>query len=222
MAEPGDEVVFIEPYYDSYAACVALAGASRRVVSLVDPQTGPSHWMSTHCGPRSTPYGAPAELTAQSDRNGADQVGTDCDRRAVRRARSRRDHRRGVEDLVYDGSRTYRCAPSRHGRAHLDDLQRRQDVQLTGWKIGWICGPPSWSRQHVRPSSSSPSSVARRSNPRWHTRCGHRGRLGCRWGGPTGKAGLPRGRTRLPGHAGLTCPHGTYFIMCRPLAAQAR
>jgi len=30
----GDEVVTFEPYYDSYAACIALAGARRRVVTL--------------------------------------------------------------------------------------------------------------------------------------------------------------------------------------------
>ena len=31
LCEPGDEVVMFEPYYDSYAACIALAGARRRV-----------------------------------------------------------------------------------------------------------------------------------------------------------------------------------------------
>ena len=31
LCEPGDEVVTFEPYYDSYAACIALAGAERRV-----------------------------------------------------------------------------------------------------------------------------------------------------------------------------------------------
>src|SRR5207248_5643682 len=30
LVEPGDEVVVIEPYYDSYAAAVAIAGAARR------------------------------------------------------------------------------------------------------------------------------------------------------------------------------------------------
>ncbi len=34
LAGPGDEVVLFEPYYDSYAATVALAGATRRVVTL--------------------------------------------------------------------------------------------------------------------------------------------------------------------------------------------
>src|SRR5437763_4271772 len=36
LVEPGDEVLVIEPYYDSYAAAVALAGATRRVVGLVE------------------------------------------------------------------------------------------------------------------------------------------------------------------------------------------
>src|SRR5262249_32978950 len=31
LCEPGDEVVTFEPYYDSYAACIAMAGAQRRV-----------------------------------------------------------------------------------------------------------------------------------------------------------------------------------------------
>ncbi|GAB3901301.1 hypothetical protein GCM10027612_64460 [Microbispora bryophytorum subsp. camponoti] len=57
LCEPGDEVVVFEPYYDSYAAAVALAGAVRRAVTLrVDgggsPSTPPS-WR-----PRSRP--APA------------------------------------------------------------------------------------------------------------------------------------------------------------------
>lgn len=37
LCEVGDEVVMFEPYYDSYAACVAMAGAQRRVVQLHAP-----------------------------------------------------------------------------------------------------------------------------------------------------------------------------------------
>src|ERR1700733_13708005 len=29
LLEPGDEVIALEPYYDSYAACIAMAGARR-------------------------------------------------------------------------------------------------------------------------------------------------------------------------------------------------
>ena len=37
LTEPGDEVVTFEPYYDSYAATIALAGATRRTVVLRSP-----------------------------------------------------------------------------------------------------------------------------------------------------------------------------------------
>src|SRR5205823_7516274 len=37
LCETGDEVVTFEPYYDSYAACIAMAGAQRRVVTLRAP-----------------------------------------------------------------------------------------------------------------------------------------------------------------------------------------
>src|SRR6516225_1541903 len=37
LCEVGDEVVTFEPYYDSYGACIAMAGATRRVVTLSPP-----------------------------------------------------------------------------------------------------------------------------------------------------------------------------------------
>ncbi len=38
LAQPGDEVVTFEPYYDSYAASIALSGATRRTVVLRPPE----------------------------------------------------------------------------------------------------------------------------------------------------------------------------------------
>src|SRR5215207_3230185 len=37
LLEPGDAVVMLEPYYDSYAAAVAIAGGERRLVTLRPP-----------------------------------------------------------------------------------------------------------------------------------------------------------------------------------------
>jgi N-succinyldiaminopimelate aminotransferase len=37
LLEPGDEVIALEPYYDSYAACIALAGARRVPITLRAP-----------------------------------------------------------------------------------------------------------------------------------------------------------------------------------------
>ncbi|MDJ0393788.1 pyridoxal phosphate-dependent aminotransferase [Rhodococcus sp. G-MC3] len=40
LVEPGEEVLLIEPYYDSYAAAIALAGAARATVPLVADGSG--------------------------------------------------------------------------------------------------------------------------------------------------------------------------------------
>lgn len=40
FAEPGSEVVAFEPWYDSYGAMVALAGAELRTVPLEAPNSG--------------------------------------------------------------------------------------------------------------------------------------------------------------------------------------
>nr|MBA2463607.1 aminotransferase class I/II-fold pyridoxal phosphate-dependent enzyme [Nocardioidaceae bacterium] len=37
LVDPGDEVVLLEPYYDSYVACIAMAGGVRRPVTLRAP-----------------------------------------------------------------------------------------------------------------------------------------------------------------------------------------
>ena len=41
LVEPGDEVIAFEPYYDSYAACVAMAGGIRVPVTLRPPDFRP-------------------------------------------------------------------------------------------------------------------------------------------------------------------------------------
>jgi len=38
LVEPGDEVVVLEPFYDSYPPCVAMAGGSCRYVTLEYPE----------------------------------------------------------------------------------------------------------------------------------------------------------------------------------------
>src|SRR5262249_9054173 len=42
LVEPGDEVIALEPYYDSYAACMARAGGARVPVTLRAPGFRPA------------------------------------------------------------------------------------------------------------------------------------------------------------------------------------
>ena len=52
LMEPGDEAIAFEPYYDSYAACVAMAGAARVPVTLRPPASGPIWPRSAPPSPR--------------------------------------------------------------------------------------------------------------------------------------------------------------------------
>ena len=50
LLDPGDEVVALEPFYDSYAAGIAMAGGVRVPVTL--RRTGLRASTSTRCAPR--------------------------------------------------------------------------------------------------------------------------------------------------------------------------
>ena len=71
LAEPGDEVVLFEPYYDSYAACVAMAGG----VAPCRSRSAPPDWSvrtptRSGRGHHAADPAAPAELAAQPDGQG--------------------------------------------------------------------------------------------------------------------------------------------------------
>jgi N-succinyldiaminopimelate aminotransferase len=145
LAGPGDEVVLFEPYYDSYAACVALAGAQRRVVTIerdgagwgfdpaaleraVTPRTKVLLLNTPH-NPTGTVFG-PAELAAVADvaiRHDliviADEV---------------------YEHLIFDG-RTHTPIATLPGMRErtVTISSAGKTFSVTGWKIGWVCAPPA-------------------------------------------------------------------------------
>ena len=122
LVNPGDEVVVLEPYYDSYVAVIQMAGGVRRPVTLrapdfrldvdalraaVTPKTRFVLLNSPHnpTGHRAQPGGAPGG------------------RRRGGRARPRGHHRRGLRapDLLRTGSpqstyRSRRCPGCSSGR----------------------------------------------------------------------------------------------------------
>src|SRR5216684_2728539 len=84
LVEPGDEVIAFEPYYDSYAANIAMAGGTRVPVTLRPPGFRPPH----------PPH--PAQQPAQPHRLGVHPRRAGRHRRPGRRARPARGHRRGL------------------------------------------------------------------------------------------------------------------------------
>ena len=129
LVEPGDEVIAFEPYYDSYAACIAMAGGVRVPVTLRPPDfrldldelraaVTPAHPAD------------PAQHPAQPDRHGLHPRRARRDRRAGRRARPARGHRRGLRAPgLRRRARADRDVPRHAGADGLDQLGG-QDVLL--------------------------------------------------------------------------------------------
>ncbi|WP_137812653.1 pyridoxal phosphate-dependent aminotransferase [Gandjariella thermophila] len=143
LVEPGDEVVLIEPYYDSYAAAVALAGATRRVISLVedgDRFALDVAALRAAIGRRTrailvnSPHNPTGTVFTREE---LDQIAAVC-----------REHDlvaitdEVYEHLIYDGGRHVPLA-SLPGMAErtLSISSAGKTFNVTGWKIGWACGP---------------------------------------------------------------------------------
>ncbi len=81
LLEPGDEVIALEPYYDSYAACIAMAGAIRVPITLRAPSFRPDLDALADADHRPHPPHS-SQHAAQSNRHGCHQSRADGDRRA--------------------------------------------------------------------------------------------------------------------------------------------
>ena len=81
FVEPGDEVIALEPFYDSYAASIDLAGGTRVGVGLFGPDFAPRPGR-VRGGHHAADQGVVDQLTAQSDRCRAGRRPAGPDRRA--------------------------------------------------------------------------------------------------------------------------------------------
>jgi N-succinyldiaminopimelate aminotransferase len=143
LVEPGDEVLLIEPYYDSYAASVAMAGATRKVVSLVEdgdrfaldvdalraavtPRTKALLLNSPH-NPTGTVF----------TREELDEVAKLCQEHDLIAITDE-----VYEHLIYDGREhvTLSALPGMYERTVVISSSGKT-FNATGWKIGWVCGP---------------------------------------------------------------------------------
>ncbi len=128
LCEPGDEVVTFEPYYDSYAACIALAGARRVPVTLrppdyaIDPEALAAAFSpSTRLVLVNSPHNPTGKVFTRAE---LELIASHCrerdllarQRRGLRAPRLRRSRARPARDAAGDGG------------AHADDLLGRQDV----------------------------------------------------------------------------------------------
>jgi N-succinyldiaminopimelate aminotransferase len=145
LAGPGDEVVLFEPYYDSYAACVALSGARRRTVTIERSGAG---WtfdpdaLARAVGPRTR------VLVLNTPHNPTGLVFDDAQLRAIADVVLRYDDLVVVADevyehLIFDGLRHVPMATLPEMRDRTVTISSAgKTFSVTGWKIGWACAPP--------------------------------------------------------------------------------
>ncbi len=152
LAEVGDEVVVFEPYYDSYAACIALAGATRRTVTLRRKDSGEdAEWcfdpdeLSAAITSRTkavllnTPHNptgkvfTPAELSVIAELAELNNLVVIADE--------------VYEHLVFDGRRHVPIAtlPAMRERTVMIGSAGKS-FSVTGWKIGWVAAPAALTR----------------------------------------------------------------------------
>ncbi|MEW9530373.1 pyridoxal phosphate-dependent aminotransferase [Microbispora sp. NPDC049125] len=143
LCEPGDEVVVFEPYYDSYAAAVAMAGAVRRAVTLrVDAGrfTFDPAELEAAVGPRTR------AILVNSPHNPTGTVFTREELEVVARVCQERDliaiTDEVYEHLTFDGVEHVPLAtlPGMRERTVMISSAGKS-FSVTGWKTGWICAP---------------------------------------------------------------------------------
>ena len=174
VVDTGDEVVMFEPYYDSYAATVALAGGGRRVVTLrrdgsgwafdpaelaaaVTPRTRAILLNNPH-NPTGTVFG-PDELDVIA------RLAVEHDLIVI--------SDEVYEHLTFDG-RTHVPITTRPGMAErtITIGSAGKMFSVTGWKIGWAVraarargrGPHGQAVPHLRQRRAVPA--RRRGGPR--------------------------------------------------------
>jgi N-succinyldiaminopimelate aminotransferase len=146
LCEPGDEVVCFEPYYDSYAASITLAGAVRRPVTLRPGADGRYGFdeaeLRAAFGPRTR------LVLLNSPHNPTGKVFTRAELTLIAELCQERDVY-AMTDEVYEHLVFTDAATEHVPLATLPGMRERtlrissagKTFSCTGWKIGWVTGP---------------------------------------------------------------------------------
>jgi N-succinyldiaminopimelate aminotransferase len=140
LVEAGDEVVVFEPYYDSYAACIALSGATRRVVPL--HRDGPG-WAFDPADLERAITSRTKAILLNTPHNPTGKVFTLSELESIAAAALAHDlvviSDEVYEHLIFDGShRPIATLPGMRDRT-LTISSAGKTFSVTGWKVGWIC-----------------------------------------------------------------------------------
>ena len=141
LVDPGDEVIALEPYYDSYAATIAMAGGVRVPVTLRPPD-----FRLDIDALRAVVTDRTKLLLINTPHNPTGTVLTDAELAAVTRLTCERDlivvTDEVYEHLTFDDVR-HRPLSTYDGMAErtLSISSAGKTFSFTGWKVGWATGP---------------------------------------------------------------------------------
>jgi N-succinyldiaminopimelate aminotransferase len=140
LCEAGDEVIVLEPYYDSYAACIAFAGARRRAVTLRPPDFAlGGEALRAALGPRArvlllnSPHNPTGRVLSRAELSMIAQVCVEHDLVCI--------SDEVYEHLVYDGEHIPPATLPGMAERTLTVSSVGKSFSFTGWKIGWCSGP---------------------------------------------------------------------------------
>ncbi|MDO9175689.1 MAG: pyridoxal phosphate-dependent aminotransferase, partial [Actinomycetota bacterium] len=141
MLDTGDEVLVFDPMFDSYAPCIALAGAVARTVLLRPPTYAfdPDEL-------RAAVTSKTKLILLNTPHNPTGRVFTMAEMQCIADLAIERDlivvTDEVYEHLVFDGAPHISMAalPGMRDRT-LTISSGGKTFNTTGWKIGWLCGP---------------------------------------------------------------------------------
>lgn len=137
---PDDEVVVFEPYYDSYAACVALAGARLVPVPLEFP-----HFQPDLDALEAAVTDRTRIILVNDPHNPTGVVFSAEVRAAIVRLAEQHDAiivtDEVYEHLVFDGAHIPMATHPGAAERTLSISSAGKTFSTTGWKIGWVTGP---------------------------------------------------------------------------------
>jgi N-succinyldiaminopimelate aminotransferase len=141
MLDTGDEVVVFDPMFDSYAPCIAMAGAVPKPVALRGPtyQFDPDEFRAS-IGPKTklillnTPHNPTGRVFTREEVQFIADIAIEHDLVVVTDE--------VYEHLIFDGVEHIAIAtmPGMRERT-LVISSGGKTFNTTGWKIGWMCGP---------------------------------------------------------------------------------
>ncbi|TXS30653.1 putative succinyldiaminopimelate transaminase DapC [Streptomyces sp. ms191] len=144
LVEPGDEVIALEPYYDSYAACIAMAGGTRVPVTL-RPSEG--RYVLDLDELRAAVTDRTRLILLNTPHNPTGTVLTRDELTAVAELASERDllvvTDEVYEHLVFDDAEHVPIATLPGMRDRTVTIgSAGKTFSFTGWKVGWVTASP--------------------------------------------------------------------------------